>query len=54
MADDQTPEAEIVTVPAVDAAVDGAVGVLTLGRPALSRAAKEQLLARQAPVFEGR
>jgi 2-(1,2-epoxy-1,2-dihydrophenyl)acetyl-CoA isomerase len=45
MADDQTPEAEIVTAPAVDVAVDGAVGVLTLGRPALSRAAKEQLLA---------
>src|ERR1700760_1272983 len=40
MADDQTPEAEIVAVP-----VEGAVGVLPLGRPALSRAAKEQLLA---------
>jgi 2-(1,2-epoxy-1,2-dihydrophenyl)acetyl-CoA isomerase len=45
MANDQTPEPEIVSVPVVDVAVDGAVGVVTLRVPALSRAAKEQLLA---------
>jgi 2-(1,2-epoxy-1,2-dihydrophenyl)acetyl-CoA isomerase len=40
MANDQTPEEEIVTV-----TVDGAVGVVTLRTPALNRAGKEQLLA---------
>ncbi len=40
MAIDQTAADEVVTV-----AVAGAVGVVTLGVPALSRAAKEQLLA---------
>jgi len=37
---DQTPAAEIVAV-----AVEGAVGIVTLGAPALTRKAKEQLLA---------
>jgi 2-(1,2-epoxy-1,2-dihydrophenyl)acetyl-CoA isomerase len=40
MSIDQSPAEEIVTV-----ATDGAVGVVTLGAPALTRKAKEQLLA---------
>jgi 2-(1,2-epoxy-1,2-dihydrophenyl)acetyl-CoA isomerase len=42
MANDQTPEAEIASVAV---SVDGAVGVVTLRTPALTRRAKEQLLA---------